>query len=208
MGGLLIAGCGGNSDETGSTESGKPGVDYAVDISKVNVDQCPPELFLTNDWKVLIEGNEVLAYCGRATGSIDVVGGKPVKITNGHCELGSKGVRMEGGFINQEFEAPEKFRLNLPILTITLGQFAGDGPPVTHDGTYVDPIGGKVEIEITAGGSGVFSNIVEFEYKNKVILSNDRTYAKFTAEPKDANDPNFPRVTGTFDCHAEIFRSE
>jgi hypothetical protein len=135
-------------------------------------------------------GTKVLAYCGRATGTIDVVGGKPVKITNGHCELDREGVRMEGGFINQEFEAPEKFRLNLPILTISLGGFGGEGTPVTRDGTYVDPPGGK------------------FEHKITVVLSNDRTRAKFTAEPKDANDPNFPRVSGTFDCHAEIFRSE
>jgi len=205
---LLVAGCGGGGDGTESSEAGTPGIDYAVDISKVDVKECPADLFLGNDWKVLIEGNEVLAYCGRATGTVDVVGGKPVKITNGHCELGREGVVMNGGFINQEFEAPEKFRRDLPILTISLGRFGGEGAPVTRDGTYVDPIGGKVDIEITAGGSGIFSNILDFEHKITVVLSNDRTRATFTAEPKDANDPNFPRVGGTFDCHAEIFRTE
>ncbi|MGB7588454.1 MAG: hypothetical protein WBM00_07065 [Solirubrobacterales bacterium] len=203
---FLVAGCGGGGS-TEATDKGTPGIDYPVDISKVNVRECPSELF-AGDWEVLIEGNEVVAYCGKATGTLNVEGQKPVAIQNGHCDLSPEGVELKGGFINQEFDAPESFRLNLPELRINLGRFHGVGSPVTGDGTYVDPPKGKEEIEVIATGSGRISLVEGFEYKITVVLSDDRTKAKLTAEPVDANDPNWPRVSGSFDCHAEIFRSE
>lgn len=201
---LLIAGCGGGGGGD-TSESGTPGIDYPVDISKVNVRTCPPELY-TGDWDVLIRGHEVIAYCGKATGTVNVQGQKPFKITNGHCDLGPQSVAFKGGFINQDIESPQRFSNNLPHLVINMGRSGGVGSPVRHDGTYVDRPGGKEEIEVTVTGSGRISLVEDFEFKTTVTLSNDRTRASFTAEPVDVNDPNWPAISGTFDCHAELFR--
>lgn len=207
---LLVAGCGGGG--AGGEEKGDPGFDYPVDISQIDVKSCPSELY-TGDWKVLIEGHEATAYCGKATGTVDVEGQNPVKIENGHCDLGPENVSFIGGFNSTISQAPESFRENLPGLRIDVGRSGGVGPPVTKDGTYVYPAKksatkfAKEDVDITVNGSGGIALVEQFQQDITVTLSNDRTRAEFTAKSIYPNDPNTPDVSGTFDCHAELFRT-
>jgi hypothetical protein len=194
---MLVAGCGGDGD--GGEEEGDPGFDYPVDISQIDVKSCPAELY-DGDWEVLIEGEEAIAYCGKATGTVTTEGQKPVKIENGHCDLSPEHVAMKGGFIGQEIGAePTEVELNLPQLVINLGRSGGLGTPVTKDGTYVQSAKPtkeqQEEIEITVGGSGEIALVEAFQHEITVILSNDRTRAEFTAKSIDPNDANWPDVS-------------